>query len=77
MIGVGVGTENVTDLAITHLENMLDVRIERRPRIDQRQRFIAHQVGIGAGPGHRTRVLRYQTPNPRRYRNSLVIRLHD
>ena len=43
----GCGTENVTDLAITHLENMLDVRIQRRLWIDQRQRLIAHQISIG------------------------------
>ena len=77
MIGVGVGTENVTDLAVTHLENMLDVLIQRRPRIDQRQGLIAHQVSIGAGSGHRARVLCYQTPYPRRYRDGLVICLHD
>ena len=57
MVQVRVGDEHMGDgLASKPVEECLDVRVERRSRVDDRDAFMPHHVGAGAVEGERARI---------------------
>ena len=59
VVAVGMGDQNLFDRAadlFRRVQQRLGVFVVHRARVDDRERAVTDQIGVGAGPGHHSRV---------------------